>query len=114
VRGTGDGGMYTTTGDMATFWPALFAGSIVPVEVVAEMTRPRSTEAEPAFCRYGLGFWLHPTSDAVFLDGGDAGVSFRSLHDPAQGLTFTVISNTTDGAWAISRLIGRQLGTSWS
>ena len=44
VRGTGDGGIYTTTADMASFWPALYAGAIVPLDVVAEMTRPRAVE----------------------------------------------------------------------
>ena len=34
--------------------------------------------------RYGLGFWLHASSDVVMLDGYDAGVSFRSVHDPTR------------------------------
>jgi hypothetical protein len=55
--------------------------------------------------RYGLGFWLHPTSDAVQLEGCDAGVSFRSVHDPATRVTSTVLSNTTDGAWPVSRCL---------
>ena len=32
--------------------------------------------------RYGLGFWLHQTGDGVHLEGWDAGVSFRTVHDP--------------------------------
>jgi hypothetical protein len=76
------------------------------------MLRPRSTEDELGL-RYGLGFWRHPTSDVVFLDGGDAGVSFRSVHDPTQQLTHTVISNTTDGAWPVSRVLAADLGTSF-
>jgi CubicO group peptidase (beta-lactamase class C family) len=111
VRGNGDGGMYTTVADLATFWRALLAGAIVARDVVEEMVRPRSTDDEEPHCRYGLGFWLHPTRDLVFLDGGDTGVSFRSLHDPARELTCTVISNTTDGAWPISRVLGEHLGT---
>jgi hypothetical protein len=55
--------------------------------------------------RYGLGFWLHPTTDAVVLEGSDAGVSFRTVHDPAQRLTHTVVSNTSRGAWSIARLL---------
>jgi hypothetical protein len=53
--------------------------------------------------RYGLGFWLHPTSSAVVLEGSDAGVSFRTLHDPVTRVTYTVMSNTTAGAWPIVR-----------
>ena len=45
------------------------------------MTRPRSASPEDGR-RYGLGFWLHGTTDTVMLEGYDAGVSFRSLHDP--------------------------------
>jgi hypothetical protein len=53
--------------------------------------------------RYGLGFWLHETSDSVMLEGYDAGVSFRSMHDPSRRITRTVISNTSEGAWPIAR-----------
>ena len=53
--------------------------------------------------RYGLGFWLGQHSDSVILEGFDAGVSFRSVHDPRSGLTCTVISNSSDGAWPIAR-----------
>jgi hypothetical protein len=81
---------------------ALYTGRIVPLELVTEMTRPRSVVPSEA-ARYGLGFWLHPTSSAVVLNGGDAGVSFRTVHDEATGLTHTVLSNTTHGAGPISR-----------
>ena len=49
---------------------------------VRELVRPRS-EAPEQSMRYGLGFWLHASSDVVMLEGSDAGVSFRSAHDPA-------------------------------
>ena len=74
------------------------------------MVRPRSEAAENE-ARYGLGFWLHATSDAVMLEGYDAGVSFHSLHDPASKITHTVISNTSEGAWPISKLLDELLGT---
>jgi len=35
----------------------------------------------------------------VMLEGSDAGVSFRSVHDPASALTRTVIANSSAGAW---------------
>ena len=60
--------------------------------------------------RYGLGFWLHSSTDAVLLVGGDAGVSFSSVHAPAANLTYTVPSNTTRGAWPIARLLNERLG----
>jgi hypothetical protein len=55
--------------------------------------------------RYGLGFWLHASRATVILERHDAGVSFRSVHDPAAGITHTVISNSTDGAWPIARYL---------
>jgi CubicO group peptidase (beta-lactamase class C family) len=100
VRGSGDGGAYTTAADVRTLWTSLFAGRIVPLDLVAEMVRPRTEELAHGK-RYGLGFWLHPTGRTVILEGYDAGVSFRSWHDPQTGLTHTVISNTSDGAWPI-------------
>jgi CubicO group peptidase (beta-lactamase class C family) len=107
VRGSGDGGIYTTVADVRLLWSALFAGAIVSPDWVKEMVRPRS---EAGTMRYGLGFWLDGSTDAVILEGMDAGVSFRSVHDPRSESTYTVISNTTDGAWPIARLFVGQLG----
>ena len=104
VRGSGDGGIYSTAADISSLWRGLFAGRIVSSEWVSEMMRPRSEVAEESR-RYGLGFWLHESSSAVILEGSDAGVSFRSVHDPAAGITSTVISNTSGGAWPIARLL---------
>ncbi len=106
VRGTGDGGIYTTVADVSNFWKAMFAGRIVSPDWVAEMVRPRSM-AE--FERYGLGFWLHQSTDTVMLEGSDPGVSFRTVHDPHSDITHTVISNTSDGAWPITRFLDEHL-----
>jgi CubicO group peptidase (beta-lactamase class C family) len=101
VRGVGDGGIYSTAADIRALWTAFFAGRIVSSAWVTEMTRPRSEEPEHGR-RYGLGLWLHESSDTVFLEGYDAGVSFRSLHDPRRDLTCTVVSNWTNGAWRLA------------
>lgn len=110
VVGNGDGGVYSTTADLVSFWDALFAGRIVPVELVAEMIRPHSDWPEESK-RFGLGFHLHATGDGVHLEGYDAGVSFLSLRQPSTGTTYTVISNWTDGAWPVVRLLDERLGT---
>lgn len=109
VLATGDGGIYSTAADLAGFWRALFDGRIVPANVVAQMIRPRSTSPEDPR-RYGLGFWLHESTDVVWLEGYDAGVSFRSVHEPLSGLTHTVIGATDAGAWPLSRLLNAGLG----
>ncbi len=108
VRGTGDGGAYTTAADLAAFWDSLAAGRIVPSERVAEMVRPHSDWPEES-ARYGLGFHLHATSDVVWLEGYDAGVSFNSIHDPGKRITATVISNWSDGAWPVVQLFDEHL-----
>jgi CubicO group peptidase (beta-lactamase class C family) len=109
VRGNGDGGIYTTVADVRKLWLAFFAGRIVPAEWVAEMVRPRSVVSETE--RYGLGFWLDGAGDAVRLEGYDAGVSFRSWHHPTESLTHTVISNTSDGAWPVTRALYARLSS---
>jgi CubicO group peptidase (beta-lactamase class C family) len=109
VRGVGDGGIYSTVGDLHAFWDALVAGRIVSSGTVVEMVRPHSDWPEESE-RYGLGFHLHETGDAVWLEGYDAGVSFTSLHQPSATLTFTVISNWSQGTWPIVRLLGDRLG----
>jgi CubicO group peptidase (beta-lactamase class C family) len=111
VRGNGDGGIYSTAADISRLWRCLFGGRIVSADWVAEMVRPRS-EAPAQSMRYGLGFWLHPSNQAVMLEGFDAGVSFRSVHDPNTATTHTVISNRSDGAWPVTRRLDRLLTAS--
>jgi CubicO group peptidase (beta-lactamase class C family) len=102
VRGSGDGGIYSTAADISAFWRSLFTGRIVPARWVADMVRPRS-DVPAESKRYGLGFWLAQHGDAVSLEGLDAGVSFWSRHDPRSAITCTVISNSSDGAWPLAR-----------
>jgi CubicO group peptidase (beta-lactamase class C family) len=109
IRGNGDGGIYTTASDMHTFWNALSEGRIVAEGWVSEMTRSHS-EARHESARYGLGFWLAENGPKVMLVGSDAGVSFTSKHDPSNGHTWTIISNTTDGAWPMARHLQGTLG----
>jgi CubicO group peptidase (beta-lactamase class C family) len=105
VRGNGDGGAYSTVADIGTFWRALFAGAMVSKELVADMVRPHTEQAYESF-GYGLGFWLRPDG-RVQLDGADAGVSFRSVHDRDTATTWTVVSNWSEGAWPVVRQVIR-------
>ena len=108
VLGSGDGGIYSTAADITTFWQSLFTEKIVPAAWVAEMVRARSDVPSESM-RYGLGFWLGRHSDTVILEGFDAGVSFRSVHDPKSNVTHTVISNSSDGAWPITKRLDELL-----
>jgi CubicO group peptidase (beta-lactamase class C family) len=99
--GGGDGGLYSTLEDLECFWRALHAGRIVPAELVSEALRPQHGMAGQR--PYGLGFWLTSMPRAAYLEGSDAGISFRSRYEPSTGLLYTVLSNTTHGAWPLVR-----------
>jgi CubicO group peptidase (beta-lactamase class C family) len=105
VRGVGDGGAYSTLGDITSFWGALFAGQIVARHVVQEMVGPRSQGEDE---RYGLGFWVKNDRDVAALEGYDAGVSFRSAFDPQTEALYTVISNTSNGAWPLAKVLDQE------
>jgi CubicO group peptidase (beta-lactamase class C family) len=109
VRGSGDGGIFTSAADVSSLWTAFLGGRIVSEGSVREMVRPRS-DAPNEGLRYGLGIWLR-SGDELELHGYDAGVSFRSTHDPATRTTTTVISNTGEGTWPIEELLDGQPGT---
>ena len=109
VVGSGDGGMYTTTGDVAAFWRALDSGDLLPADVVADMVTVRSTESSGY--RYGLGLGLGAQDDVISLEGSDAGVSFRSVHDRRTSVTWTVVANTSEGAWPVATAVAEALAT---
>jgi len=108
VRGSGDGGAYTTAADVQRLWRSLRDGAILDRAALAAAWHPRSDVARE-HSRYGLGFWLHATGPGVMLEGYDAGVSFRTVHDPDSDTTHTVIANWSDGAWPVTRALDRDL-----
>jgi CubicO group peptidase (beta-lactamase class C family) len=101
VRGSGDGGAYSTVEDIHALWTALSSGGIVSTEWFEEMTQPRSRVS--ATMHYGLGFWLPENNGKIVLEGCDAGVSFRTVYDRVRQVTHTVLSNTSRGAWPIAK-----------
>ncbi|MFA4841254.1 MAG: serine hydrolase domain-containing protein [Agrococcus sp.] len=113
VLGNGDGGAFTTADDLHRFWLALQAGRIVSRETLAAMVEPRHDVPEERK-RYGMGFWLHPTHEALILEGYDAGASFRSTHIVASQTTVSVLGNSSEGGWpliaALQDAIDAELG----
>jgi CubicO group peptidase (beta-lactamase class C family) len=109
VRGSGDGGAYSTAADLTACWDALLAGRIVSQSSLAEMLRPHSDWPEESE-RYGLGLHLHESTDEAWMEGYDAGVSMFSGHHPAAATTYTVIANWSQGAWPMMTLLGERLG----
>jgi CubicO group peptidase (beta-lactamase class C family) len=111
VRGVGDGGISTTADDVHRLWSALDDGTVVTPETVAEMTRPHSSDTQTASGhRYGLGFWLPAPDGVVEMEGADAGASFRSTRRRSDGLTITVLSNTSEGAWPVAQRLAAVAG----
>ena len=107
VVGGGDGGIYTTAADLLTLWQALDQGRIVAPGTWAAMTELRSTDADGD--GYGLGFWLY--GEAPALVGSDTGASFTSVHLPGRA-TWSVLGNTTEGAWPVVRRLNELLAPS--
>ena len=110
VRGSGDGGIYSTLADIHALWTALSDGRIVTPAMVTSLTTVRSTNCTPTR-GYGLGFWLVHDTGAVMLQGCDPGVSCCTVHVPARKVTHTVLSNTADGAWPITARLDELFGT---
>ena len=103
VRGSGDGGVYTTAADLSRFWRALTDGTLLPTDAVHDLVRPRET-VDDEDLRYGAGFWLDLDGPGILLEGYDAGVSGRSRFDPETRVTVSILANTSEGAWPV---IGR-------
>jgi CubicO group peptidase (beta-lactamase class C family) len=110
VRGGGDGGAYSTAADIARLWAALFAEKILPSAVVRQMIQPQH-DVGPTSRPYGLGFWLSSAREVVGIEGSDPGISFRSSFEPSTGALYTVLSNTTAGAWPVARELEALLST---
>lgn len=102
VVGFGDGGIFTTVEDVHRLWSALVAGRLGDT-VLAMMTAP----PEPG-ARYGMGMWLDK-DDKLSMTGMDVGASFHSTRW-ADGTTFSVLSNTSHGAWVIAEHLDQALG----
>lgn len=103
VIGASDGGAFTTLHDLTTMWGAWRDGRILSKEMVDIFAKPyveATGEGPQTF--YGHGMWICKKSGLEeYITGCDAGVSFKSGVHRAVGIQFTVLSNTTDGAWPI-------------
>ncbi len=105
IIGASDGGAFTTVGDMTKLWDAFWAYRILPEEIVNIFTRSHSAVgAEGKDIHYGHGIWIYDNGRGIreeYVEGCDAGVSFRSGRNRGGDLEVTVISNTTSGVWPI-------------
>jgi CubicO group peptidase (beta-lactamase class C family) len=108
VRGTGDGGIFTTVDDVCRLWRAVLDGRVVNQSSFDQMTAPVSAPATASGSYdYGLGCWLRNPGHTVEWEGCDAGVSFRAGHDRATDVTYAVCANTSEGAWPVADEMSR-------
>ncbi|MFZ5909703.1 MAG: serine hydrolase domain-containing protein [Chloroflexota bacterium] len=109
VIGASDGGAYTTIHDIEKLWDAFWGYKILPREMVEIYTAPYvEATSEGANKFYGHGIWIRKgegLDTEEYIEGSDAGVSFYSGVIRAKNLLVTVISNTSEGAWPILRMI---------
>jgi CubicO group peptidase (beta-lactamase class C family) len=95
LRGGGDGGMFTTTDDLRTFWDSLFSCRILS-EGLTE-TYLKTHWAFDDTDGYGCGIYKRLDDSAYFIVGGDAGVGFDSRYRLRDKLTVNILSNITNG-----------------
>lgn len=109
IVGGGDGGAFTTVGDLYILWDALLKFKILSKDLTELFMKPYvKTESEGENLYYGHGIWIYKDAERPieeYIVGCDAGVSFRSAINRENDLIYTVISNTSDGAWPIIREI---------
>lgn len=105
VRGGGDGGMYTSAGDLDKFWAALSSFRILPAELTDYFLKQHVDLNESS--GYGCGVYLQSRGNGRIYSivGGDAGVGFHSQYSPWQQLSIHILSNTSDGEEQMRELL---------
>jgi D-alanyl-D-alanine carboxypeptidase len=83
------GSLASTTGELATYFDALFAGKLISRAALAEMT-----DAGPDGYGLGLGILDHPSGTRFYgHDGGIPGFTSFAAFDPSTGDTVVVLTN---------------------
>ena len=103
IRGGGDGGMFTTTYDLAAFWRQLFSYEILTKSLTEEFLKTRWEFNDKR--GYGYGIYKELDDSMYSIVGGDAGVGFDSRYIPKEEIVINILSNVTDGELAMRRFI---------
>jgi CubicO group peptidase (beta-lactamase class C family) len=95
LRGGGDGGMYTTTDDLRSFWDKLFTYKIISKELTDAYlhTHYRFNDIDG----YGCGIYKRLDNSMYSIVGGDAGVGFDSRYLLPDKVIVNILSNITGG-----------------
>jgi CubicO group peptidase (beta-lactamase class C family) len=103
LRGGGDGGMYTTTNDLCSFWDSLFSNKILSPELTKTYLKTHYTFNDAD--GYGCGIYKRLDDSMFSIQGGDAGVGFDSRYLVGEKLTLNILSNITNGENDINDVI---------
>ncbi|MCD4818728.1 MAG: beta-lactamase family protein [Candidatus Cloacimonetes bacterium] len=95
IRGGGDGGMYTTSEDLRSFWNRLFSSKILSKNLTKQFLETYHKFNEKN--GYGCGVYKKLDDSMYYISGSDAGVGFSSRYIPSQNMTINIMSNLTDG-----------------
>jgi CubicO group peptidase (beta-lactamase class C family) len=99
LRGGGDGGMYTTTDDLRSFWNSLFSNRILSAELTEIYLNTHWSFND--IDGYGCGIFKRLDDSMFSIEGGDAGVGFDSRYLVQAKLITNILSNITNGENAI-------------
>jgi CubicO group peptidase (beta-lactamase class C family) len=102
-RGGGDGGMYTTTDDLRSFWDSLLSNRILSAQLTE--TYLSTHYAFNATDGYGYGLYKRLDDSTFSIEGCDAGVGFDSRYLVGEKLTINILSNITNGENAIRDVV---------
>ncbi len=107
ITGHGDGGVYTTAADFGRFWKALFELRYFGETMLAEVLTPQIKVSQDGETQYGLGVWINDIAPVrcYYVTGEDPGVNFYSAVYPHLQLQITLLGNTNDAIWPMSRMI---------
>lgn len=108
VRGGADGGAFATAGDMAKFWGHLMNGSLLSEPMRDLLLTVHATGDNRT---YGYGVWIDRKDDQpvkYHVMGYDPGVSFHSGYYPEDETVLSVLSNASEGAYDIVKVIERE------
>lgn len=99
----GDGGAYMNAYDFKKVADAFLDGRIISHELVKAFMTPVATANLEHGIHYGLGLWLKQTGDIFmpYIEGGDAGVSFKCVFHPERRGYYWMVSNTGEGVWKL-------------
>ncbi|MHB8133654.1 MAG: serine hydrolase domain-containing protein [Anaerolineaceae bacterium] len=111
IVGHGDGGVYTTAADYGRFWKALFEMRYFKDEILQEMLKPNVPVSQDGISQYGLGIWINDIAPTrcYYVTGEDPGVNFYSAVYPEVNLQITILGNSNDAVWPLSKVIRAEI-----